>query len=101
MPAATKAKKPAAAKKPARKPNAAFMAPMNPTAPLAKIVGEEALPRTEAVKKVWAYIKKHKLQDPNSKRDILADDSLKDLFGGKKKVTMFELTKLVNDCLKK
>jgi chromatin remodeling complex protein RSC6 len=87
------AKKKAATK---RKPNAAFMKPMKPSAALAKVVGEKPVPRTEITSKVWAYIKKHDLQDKKEKRVIHADDALKDVFGGKKQVDMFEMTKLVN-----
>lgn len=87
---------PKAAKKTARKPNAAFMKPMQPDAVLAEVVGEKAIPRTEVTKKVWAYIKKNGLQDKVNKRNINADDKLKAVFGGKKTVTMFEMTKLVN-----
>jgi len=87
---------PKAAKKPARKPNAAFMKPMQPDAVLAEIVGEKAIPRTEITKKVWAYIKKNGLQDKKEKRNINADEKLLKVFGGKKQVTMFEMTKLVN-----
>lgn len=94
--AAKKAAKKPAAKKTARKPNAAFMKPMTPSADLAKIVGEKPLPRTEVVKKVWAHIKKNGLQDKKEKRNINADDLLKAIFGGKKTVTMFEMTSLVN-----
>lgn len=86
-----------AAKKTTRKPNAAFMKPLQPDAVLAEIVGKKALPRTEITKKLWEYIKKHNLQDPANKRDIIADDKLKALFGGKKKVNMFQLTKLVSE----
>ncbi len=89
------AKKPAA-KKTARKPNAAFMKPMTPSAALAKIVGDKAQPRTEVVKKIWAYVKKNELQDKKEKRNINADENLKAVFGGKKTVTMFEMTALVN-----
>ncbi len=96
--AAKKAKKPAA-KKTARKPNAAFMKPMTPSAALAKVVGDKPQPRTEIVKKIWAYVKKNGLQDKKEKRNINADDTLKEIFGGKKTVTMFEMTKLVNDNL--
>jgi upstream activation factor subunit UAF30 len=94
------AKKKTVKKKTARKPNAAFMKAMTPSADLAAIVGAGALPRTEVTKKVWAYIKKNNLQDPKSKRDINADDKLKKVFGGKSKVNMFEMTKLVNKHLK-
>ncbi len=97
--AAKKATKKPAAKKTARKPNAAFMKPMTPNAALAAVVGDKAQPRTEIVKKIWAYIKKEGLQDKKEKRNINADDKLKAIFGGKKQVSMFEMTKLVNDCL--
>jgi upstream activation factor subunit UAF30 len=87
------AKKPA--KKSARKPNAAFMKPMQPDDVLAEVVGSKAIPRTEITKKLWAYIKKNGLQDSKNKRNINADDKLKAVFGGKKTVNMFEMTKLV------
>jgi len=87
------AKKPAAAK---RKPNAAFMKEMQPSAALAEIVGSKPLPRTEVVKKLWQYIRKNNLQDAKERRMINADDKLKAVFGGKKQVSMFEMTKLVN-----
>jgi len=83
-----------------RKPNAAFMKPMTPSAALAEVVGSKAIPRTEVTKKIWAYIKRNKLQDSKNRRMINADDSLKAVFGGKKSVTMFEMTKLVNKHLK-
>ncbi|MCX7944459.1 MAG: SWIB/MDM2 domain-containing protein [Deltaproteobacteria bacterium] len=83
-----------------RKPNPEFMKPMQPSEALAKIVGSKPLPRTEVVKKVWAYIKKNGLQDKENKRQINADENLKVIFGGKKSVTMFEMTKLVNKHLK-
>ena len=85
-----------ASKKPARKPNAAFMKPMQPDAKLAEIVGAKPMPRTEVTKKVWAYIKKHGLQDPKSKRMINADAKLGAIFGAKKQVSMFEMTKLIS-----
>ena len=97
--AAKKAAKKPAAKKTARKPNAAFMKEMKPSAALARIVGEKPLPRTEVVKKLWAYVKKNNLQDKKERRNINADEALKEVFGGKKTVTMFEMTKLVNDNL--
>ncbi|HTS52230.1 MAG TPA: SWIB/MDM2 domain-containing protein [Burkholderiales bacterium] len=98
-PAAKKAapKKKSGAK---RKPNAAFMKAMTPTAILAAVVGEKAIPRTEVTKKIWDYIKKNKLQDAINKRMINADEKLKAVFGGKKQVSMFEMTKLVNAHLK-
>jgi len=83
-----------------RKPNAAFMKAMTPSKDLAEIVGDKPLPRTEVVKKLWQYIKKHNLQDKKERRNINADDKLKVVFGGKKTVTMFEMTKLVNKHLK-
>ena len=83
-----------------RKPNAAFMKPMNPTPILAVVIGEKALPRTEVTKKIWDYIKKNKLQDAINKRMINADEKLKAVFGRKKQVSMFEMTKLVNAHLK-
>ena len=84
----------AAAKK-KRKPNAAFMKPVTPDAALSAVVGNKPLPRTELTKKLWAYIKKNSLQDKKKKTNINADDALKAVFGGKKTVTMFEMTKLV------
>ena len=82
-------------KAPARKPNAAFMKPLTPSATLAEIVGAKPLPRTEVTKKLWAYIKKNDLQDPKNKRNIKADAALKAVFGGKAVVSLFEMTKLV------
>ena len=79
-----------------RKPNAAFMKAMQPSAALALVVGEKAIPRTEVVKRLWQYIKKHNLQDAKERRMINADDALKTVFSGKKQVSMFEMTKLVN-----
>ena len=84
------------AKKAARKPNAAFMKPVTPSEMLAAVVGAKPIPRTEVTKKLWAYIKKNNLQDAKNKRQINADDKLKPIFGGKKNVTMFEMTALVN-----
>jgi upstream activation factor subunit UAF30 len=83
-----------------RKPSAAFMKPMQPSDALAEIVGDKPLPRTEITKRVWVYIKKNKLQDAKERRNINADDKLKIVFGGKKTVNMFEMTKLVNKHLK-
>jgi|SRR5215813_3839710 len=112
------AKKPAAKKAPAkraaakkaapkkkstgakRKPNAAFMKAMTPSASLAAVIGEKPMPRTEVTKKIWDYIKKNKLQDTANKRNINADDKLKAVFNGKRQVSMFEMTKLVNAHLK-
>lgn len=100
------AKKPAAKKKPVarkaavkRKPNPAFMKPMTPSAALAAVVGAKPIPRTEVTKKIWAYIKKNDLQDAKNRRNINADDKLKPVFGGKKQVSMFEMTKLVSNHL--
>ena len=83
-----------------RKPNAAFMKPMTPTSALAEVVGSKAIPRTEVTKKIWQYIKRNKLQDSKNRRMINADEALKVVFGGKKQVSMFEMTKLVNKHLK-
>jgi chromatin remodeling complex protein RSC6 len=103
-PAMKPAAKKAAPKKKAtgakRKPNAAFMKAMTPSAALGAVVGEKAIPRTEVTKKIWEYIKKNKLQDSANKRMINADEKLKAVFGGKKQVSMFEMTKLVNNHLK-
>jgi upstream activation factor subunit UAF30 len=91
-----------AAKKTAvkRKPNAAFMKPMTVSAALGAVIGNNAMPRTEVTKKIWAYIKRNKLQDSKNRRNINADDKLKEVFGGKKTVSMFEMTKLVAGHLK-
>jgi len=99
---AAPAKKKPAAKKPAakRKPNAAFMKAMTPSAVLAAVVGSAPMPRTEVTKKIWDYIKKNKLQDSINRRLINADEKLKAVFGGKGKVSMFEMTKLVSNHLK-
>jgi upstream activation factor subunit UAF30 len=86
----------AAKKKSKRKPNAAFMKPVSPDAALAAVVGDKAMPRTEVTKKLWAYIKKNGLQDKVNRRNINGDDKLKVVFGGKKTVSMFEMTKLVS-----
>ena len=83
-----------------RKPNAAFMKPVQPSAALAEVVGSKPLPRTEVTKKLWAYIKKNKLQDAKKRTMINADDKLRAVFGGKKQVSMFEMTKLVSKHLK-
>ena len=97
--------KKAAAKKGARKaakraPNPAFMKAMQPSADLAAVVGNNPMPRTEVTKRVWDYIKKNNLQDPNERRTINADDKLRRVFGGKSRVSMFEMTKHVNNHLK-
>lgn len=97
--ASAKPKKKAAAKPKAaskRKPNAAFMRPVTIGAVLQPIVGSKPIPRTEVVKKVWEYIKKNKLQDAKERRNINADENLKKVFGGKKTVSMFEMTKLIS-----
>jgi chromatin remodeling complex protein RSC6 len=99
----TAAKKPAAASRKTTRAkgkggaaNSAFMKPMQPSAALAKVVGEAPQPRSEVTKRVWAYIKKNGLQDAKDRRSINADATLGPVFGGNKKVTMFELTKHVN-----
>ncbi|MFW8565172.1 SWIB/MDM2 domain-containing protein [Orrella sp. 11846] len=78
-----------------RKPNAAFMKPLTPSEILGAVIGKDPLPRTEATKKIWEYIKKHDLQDPSNRRNINADDKLKPLFE-KDQVSMFELTKILS-----
>ena len=83
-----------------RKPNAAFMKPVQPNEKLAVVVGSKPLPRTELTKKLWQYIKKNGLQDKKNKRNINADAALQAVFGGKKTVSMFEMTKLVSKCVK-
>jgi chromatin remodeling complex protein RSC6 len=83
-----------------RKPNAAFMKPVQPDATLAAVVGSKAIPRTEVTKKLWAYIKKNGLQDKKNRRNINSDAALKAVFGGKGTVNMFEMTKLVSKHLK-
>ena len=92
------APKKAASKK--RAPNPAFMKPMQPSDKLGMVVGNNPMPRSEITKKVWAYIKKQGLQDAKNRRMINADDKLGPVFGGKKQVSMFEMTKLVNKHLK-
>ena len=96
------AKRPAAKKKSGakRKPNAAFMKPMNPSSTLAAVVGTSPMPRTEVTSKLWGYIKRNNLQDKTNRRMINADDKLREVFGGKKQVSMFEMTKLVSRHLK-
>ena len=83
-----------------RKPNAAFMKPVQPSAALSEVVGSKPIPRTEVTKKLWAYIKKNGLQDKKNKRMIKSDETLKPVFGGKATVNMFEMTKLVSKHLK-
>ena len=90
----------AAAKKKKRTPNAAFMKPVQPDAALSAVVGAKPIPRTELTKKLWAYIKKNGLQDKKKRVNINADANLKVVFGGKKTVTMFEMTKLVSKHVK-
>lgn len=89
-----------ATKRSKRKPSAAFMKPMQPDAALAAVVGDKPMPRTEITKKVWAYIKRRGLQDTKNRRMINADDNLRAVFNGKRQVSMFEMTKLVNRHLK-
>jgi chromatin remodeling complex protein RSC6 len=106
-PAARKPMKKAAPKKAApkkssakRKPNAAFMKPMSPSSTLAAVVGSSPMPRTEVTSKLWGYIKKNNLQDKTNRRMINADDKLREVFGGKRQVSMFEMTKLVSRHMK-
>jgi len=90
-----------AAKAAKRKPNAAFMKPVQPNEKLALVVGSKPLPRTELTKKLWVYIKKNGLQDKKVRTQINADAALQAVFGGLKKVDMFKMTKLVNQNLVK
>src|SRR5678815_171741 len=90
------AKKTAGKKKAPRKANAAFMAPVTPSDKLAPVVGAKPIPRTEVTKRLWAYIKKNKLQDQKNKRMTNSDATPKAVFGGKAQVSMFEMTKLVS-----
>ena len=83
-----------------RTANPALLKPMNLSAPLEEVVGKGPMPRSQVVKKLWEYIKKYDLQNPKNKRNILADEKLKVLFGGKGEVTMFEMTKLVSPHMK-
>jgi len=92
-PAKKAAAKKAPKKKSACKPNAAFMAALTPSNDLAAVIGSKALPRTEAVKKIWIYIKANKLQDSKNRRMINADAKLKPIFGGKGQVSMFDMAK--------
>ncbi len=78
------------------KANSAFMKPLNVSPELAAVVGKGPMPRSEVVKALWVYIKKANLQDPKNKRNIVADENLKKVFGGKDVVNMFEMTKLVS-----
>ena len=94
------AKKRGGAKRAKRAPNPAFMKPMQPDAALGAVVGSNPMPRTEVTKKLWGYIKRNNLQDAKERRMINADDKLKPVFNGKGKVSMFEMTKLVNKHLK-
>jgi len=87
------APKKAAKKKSARKPNAAFMRALTPSAELAAVVGSKPMPRTDVVKKIWVYIKANKLQDAKNRRMINADAKLKSVFAGKGQVSMFDMAK--------
>jgi upstream activation factor subunit UAF30 len=98
--AAPKKAKKVAKKAAKRKPNAAFMAALTPSAALAAVVGSKPIPRTQIIKKIWEYIKKNKLQDSKNRRMINADEKLLVLFAGKKQISMFELAKVVNKHVK-
>ena len=87
------------AEKPKRKPNPALLKPLQPSPELGAVVGSKPLPRSEVVSKVWDHIKKNNLQNPENKREILADDKLEKVFG-RKKVTMFEMNKYLAQHLK-
>lgn len=91
---------PKAEKTTTRKPNSALMKPVQPDEALSAIVGSEPIPRSQLTKKLWDYIKKHKLQDPAKKTQINADAALKAVFNGKSQVSMFEMTKLVSGHIK-
>jgi upstream activation factor subunit UAF30 len=93
-------KKGGAKKKSARKPNAAFMAPLTASPALAEVIGAKPLPRTEIIKKIWDYIKKNGLQDKKNRRMINADDKLRIVFAGKDQISMFELAKVVTKHVK-
>src|SRR5258705_7112135 len=95
-----KAVKKAAKKKSARKPSAAFMKPLAPSAALAEVIGSKSVPRTEVVKKMWVYIKANKLQDKANRRMINADAKLKPVFGGKSQVSMFDMAKHISKNVK-
>jgi len=95
-----KAAKKAPKKAAKRKPNAAFMVPLTPSAALAEVIGTKAIPRTEIIKKIWDYIKKNNLQDKKNRRMINGDVKLKAIFGGKDQISMFELAKVVNKHVK-
>jgi chromatin remodeling complex protein RSC6 len=95
-----KAAKKAPKKAAKRKPNAAFMIPLTPSAALAEVIGTKAIPRTEIIKKIWDYIKKNNLQDKKNRRMINGDVKLKAIFGGKDQISMFELAKVVNKHVK-
>jgi upstream activation factor subunit UAF30 len=83
-----------------KKATSAFLKPLQPSPELAAIVGSDPLPRPEVVSRVWEYIKKHKLQNPQNKREIMADETLQAVFGGKNKVSMFEMNKHLAQHLK-
>ena len=89
----------AGVKRTKRQPNAAFMKPVQPSEELAAVIGTRPRPRTEVTKRIWEYIKKNGLQDQKNRRQINADDRLRAVFGGKRQVSMFEMTRLVNDHL--
>lgn len=99
--AAKKTAKKASPKKSARKPNAAFMAPVSPSPVLAEVIGSKPAPRTEMVKRIWDYIKKNNLQDKKNRRMINADAKLKEVFGGKNQISMFDLAKILSSHVKK
>ena len=91
-----KAAKKKTAKRKKRKPNPAFMKALTPSADLAAVVGAKPLPRTQVIKKLWAYIKRNGLQDAKNRRMVNADEKLKPIFGGKNQVSMFQMTALVS-----
>ena len=80
----------------AKKAISKFMQPMKISVELAEVIGKGPMPRTEVTKKLWAYIKKHKRQDPDNRRNIIPDEKLSKVFGGKSAINMFDMTKKVN-----
>ena len=100
MPTSEPEKPAKAAESVAQEPTSAFLKPLQPSQELAAIVGSDPLPRPEVVSKVWGYIKAHRLQNPQNKREIMADEKLQAVFGGKNKVSMFEMNKHLAQHLK-
>jgi upstream activation factor subunit UAF30 len=83
-----------------RRPNPAFMKPMTPSSELAEVVGSSPMPRTEVTKRLWGYIKRRGLQDKTNRRIINSDENLRPIFGGRRQVSMFDMTRMVNQHLR-